>query len=121
MKKTVSKIFIHGFSLIILSVIFAPLAFAEVQTTIDNPLGKGVNSIPALVAKLMNVVAMVGGVVVVFFIIYAGFKFVEAQGNPGKLEKARDTLLYTVIGAAVLLGADVIANVVAGTINSIKN
>lgn len=86
---------------------------------LKNPLAGG-DTLAGLLAKLMDIVASIGGVAVVFFIIYAGFQFVMAQGNPGKLEKAKETLMYTLIGATVLLGADVIAHVVVGTVDTIK-
>ena len=87
-------------------------------TTIHNPLGSDNMQVKDLLLKIMNLVAIVGGVVVVFMIIYSGYKIVMAQGNPGELEKAKDMFLATIIGGAVLLGADVIANVVVNTVKT---
>ena len=86
--------------------------------TIQNPLGDNNTSVQDILLKVMNLVAMIGEIVVVFFIIYSGFKFVTARGNPSEVTKAKDTFLATVIGGAILLGADVIANVVVNTVNS---
>ena len=49
-------------------------------------------------------------------IIYSGFLFVAARGNSEKLTKAKDTLLYTIIGAAILLGAWAIATMISSTV-----
>ena len=102
---------------------FAPfLIFAQNTTgggaTIQNPLGDNNTSVQDILLKIMNLVAMVGEIVVVFFIIYSGFKFVTAKGNEGEVTKAKDIFFATVIGGAILLGADVIANVVVNTVNS---
>ncbi len=116
---------VAGF-IISLSILIIPLFFLNAgelgcdETTINNPLGCKNTSVQALLLKIMNIVAMVGGVVVVFFIIYSGYKFVTASGDPGKIEEAKKTFYATVIGGAILLGADVIANIVVGTINSVR-
>ncbi len=87
-------------------------------TTIENPLGDNNMELKDLLLKIMNLVAKLGGIVVVFMIIYSGYKFVMAQGNPGEVEKAKDMFYYTVIGGAILLGADIIANVVVETVKT---
>lgn len=67
-----------------------------------------------------NIILPLGTTIVVFFIVYSGFLFVVAQGNEEKLKTAKRTLLWTVIGAAVLLGASVIANVISNTIDQLS-
>ena len=118
-----------SFVLVLFLLVIMPLAvsFAAMGTTpgessltIQNPLGRGNTSVEAVLLKVMNLVAMVGGVVVVFFIIYSGFLFVTAGDSDTDRSKAKDVFLYTVIGGAILLGADVIANIVVGTVNAIK-
>ena len=86
------------------------------DSTINNPLGCGNNSVSAILSKIMNLVALVGGIVVVFFVIYSGFTLVMAKGNPDGLKKAKDMFFATVIGGAILLGAYVIANVIVKTV-----
>ena len=107
--------------LIVLFILLIPIfLFAQsgpgIRTTIDNPIGT--DSVQALLLKIMNLVAVVGAIVVVFMIIYSGYTIVMARGNEAALEKGKDMLLATVIGGAILLGADVIANVVVNTVNS---
>ena len=83
---------------------------------IDNPL-KGINSIQSFVEVVLNnIVLPIGSVVVVLFIIYTGFLFVTARGNPEKIESAKRTLLWVVIGTAILLGSVVISAAITGTL-----
>jgi len=63
-------------------------------------------------------VTTVGSIVVVFFIIYSGYTLVISRGNPDGLKKAKEMFYATVIGGAVLLGADIIANAVVTTVNT---
>ncbi len=84
--------------------------------TIDNPLKS--NDVKGILMDVMKLVATVGAIIVVFFIIYSGYKFVTARGDPGKIEEAKKTFYATVIGGAILLGADIIANIVVNTVKT---
>jgi hypothetical protein len=86
---------------------------------LENPIA--VDSIGGLVEKILDIVLIIGVPIVAFFIIYSGFLFVTARGNPEGLEKAKTTFIYTLIGAALLLGAWVLAQGIADTINSLKS
>lgn len=87
---------------------------------LKNPLaGSGVNTINDFVKRLLDIVLTIGVPVVAVFIILAGFKFVTARGNPSEIAKAKENLLYVMIGAAVLLGAWVLANALGETVNEL--
>ncbi len=81
-----------------------------------NPF-KGGDSLFALLKTIINQVLMpIGGILAVLAFIYTGFLYVMARGNPGSLKTAHQSLLYTAIGTAVLLGSWMLANVVCKTI-----
>ena len=84
--------------------------------TITNPLKSA--ELKDILLNIMNIVASVGAVVVVFFIIYSGFKFVTAGSSDADRTKAKEIFYSTIIGGAILLGADVIANVVVNTVKT---
>mgnify|MGYP000020556425 CR=1 FL=1 len=86
---------------------------------LTNPLGS-VKTLPVLIEKILRIVLSIGTPVIALAIIYAGFQFVAAQGNPTKLQEARRTLLYVIIGAGILLASYVIAESIFATINSIR-
>ena len=85
---------------------------------LPNPVGFG--SVPEFIEALLRIVTMIGVPIAVFFIIYAGFLFVTAQGNPTKLATARKALLAALVGTAILLGAWVIATAIKGTVDNIR-
>lgn len=84
---------------------------------IINPLANsGINSIPDLIKTFLDGVLKIGIPIVALAIIYSGFLFVFARGNSEKLGKAKDSLLYTIIGAAILLGSWAIAKMISSTV-----
>lgn len=88
---------------------------SDLQGKIINPLG-ATSSIPALIQKVLEGVIKIGIPVIALAIIYSGFLFVFARGNSEKLNKAKDSLLYTIIGAAILLGSWAIAKMISSTV-----
>jgi hypothetical protein len=61
----------------------------------------------------------IAAVGVTFWIIYAGFGFLSAQGNPTKINAARENLQWSLIGAGILLGAVGISAVVQNTVRAL--
>jgi Na+-driven multidrug efflux pump len=85
-------------------------------------LGEGnLDTIPKVIEAVVKIVLIVGIPIIALSIIYTGFLFVEAQGNPEKITKAKKAFLYTVVGAALLLGAFVIANAIGATVKDITS
>jgi hypothetical protein len=111
------------FFLIVLFVFFVPaISLADGHNiTCDPSDGKlcnpiGVDSINGLVKTLLEGVLKIGMPIIALAIIYSGFLFVAARGNSEKLTKAKDALLYTLIGAAILLGSWAIAELLSNTV-----
>lgn len=60
------------------------------------------------VETVINILSVVVGVASVIMIILAGFKFVTSSGAPEKVSSARNTILYAVIGLAIVGLAQII-------------
>lgn len=105
-----------------LSVIMPANAFADsggdALFTVNNPLAS-TGDIYALIQAILSFIVKLGSIVVVFMIIYSGYLFVTARGNQGKIDTAKANFYYTVLGALILLGAQVLAQVVCNTANSL--
>lgn len=96
------------------------------KITIKNPFncggsGSGGNCtlIDFIKIVLQNVIMPLAAVVAVMYIIWAGFLYVTAQGNPKNIEVAHQNLLYALIGTGILLGAAGISAVVSNTVTSL--
>lgn len=104
---------------IVLFIIFAPsFVFADIGSVNlkkedFNPIKQ--TDIYGLIKAVLDFVVKIGAVVVVFYIIYAGFQFVTAQGSEEKVTKAKKSFMWTVIGALILLGAMTLSGVVCNT------
>ena len=66
------------------------------------------------VANALNLVFGVAGAVAVIIIAIAGLKYVVSQGNPQETAKAKDTILYALVGLVVCVLAFTITSFVAG-------
>jgi hypothetical protein len=86
---------------------------------LTNPLK--VNSIQEFITKLIGELIKVGYVVGVIFIVYAGFLFVTGGEKDAQRTKAKNMLLWTIVGIGILLGAQAIAVIVQSTIEAIAN
>ncbi|MCX6754200.1 MAG: hypothetical protein NTV03_04060 [Candidatus Nomurabacteria bacterium] len=118
---SLSFVFIVGFSSLMPMVfVNAAVQVGGGDNKIANPLGTtGPQNLPDFIKAIIKIVLVVGIPILVLAIIYSGFLYVSAQGNPSKLEIAHRNLLYTVIGGALLLGAFVIATAIGQTVKDI--
>lgn len=92
----------------------------NITTGIKNPLGNSFSDIPSFIKGILDFVLLLGIPIVALAIIYCGFLFVTASGNSEKLKHAKQALLYTLVGAALLLGCLVITEAIKGTVDEIK-
>ena len=88
------------------------------NTIITDPLGNV--TIYEFIAKALGVAVQILVPLIVIFYVITGLMFITARGAPEKLKIAKMALLYTTIGAAVVLGAWVLAQMIGDTINAIK-
>ena len=68
------------------------------------------------VTGILNVVVGIIAVMAVIVVIIGGVFFVTSQGDAGKVARARNTILYGVIGLVVALLAFAIVNFVLGAV-----
>ncbi len=85
----------------------------------SNPLGD-TTTVCALIKKLLQAALVIGIPIAVVFLVYAGFLFVWARGSVDGLTKAKKNLGYTLLGIAIFLGAWVLGQVIANTVNAIQ-
>jgi len=86
------------------------------SASLNNPLKAEYSSIPAFLTALIEVLLIFAIPVIVFFIIYAGFMFVTAQGDTTKIATARSALTWAVVDGVIVLGAQLIMTVLQGTV-----
>lgn len=82
----------------------------QIFVSLKNPIK--VDSIEDLLEAILGVVVVLATPIIVFFIIYAGYLYVTAQGNAEQVKQATRALTYAIIGGVIILGAVAIATIV---------
>jgi hypothetical protein len=76
----------------------------------------GIEEIKAgsVVNGILNTVYFAAGVTAVIVIIISGMFYVISQGDASKIKRAKDGILYSVVGLVIVLTAFVLTNYVIG-------
>jgi hypothetical protein len=53
--------------------------------------------------KATNVIAFVAGAAAIFFIIFAGIKYITAQGDPSQISNAKTAIIYAFAGLVIIV------------------
>lgn len=88
------------------------------SVTLINPLKAG-TSIESFLNSILDFVIRIGSIIVILMTVFVGYKFVVAQGKPDKIEEAKKMLLWTIVGALVLIGAKVISSGILATVQAL--
>lgn len=71
-----------------------------------------------VVLNVIGWVIGIAGIVAVIFVVYGGISYITSKGDPGKLQKAKDAILYALIGLAIVGLAEIITAFVSNMIRS---
>lgn len=82
-----------------------------------NPLEA--KNIETLLLNILDILLTFALPIILFFIVYSGFKFVTAQGNATKVGEARSAFMWAVVGGVIILGANVLVGVIKETVEAL--
>jgi heme/copper-type cytochrome/quinol oxidase subunit 2 len=105
------------------AVLRVPMASAAPDLTsnledVNADADLGSEDLTATVGKLIAALLSVLGVIFLLLIIWAGFTWMTAQGDPKKVESAKNMLITSVVGLIILLSAYAISTFVIETLSS---
>ncbi len=100
--------------------LFALAELTSPTTLLSNPAPGAGTTLQDFVNLLITIVQWVVLPVLALSIVYAGFMLVSAGGNEDQITKGKTWILWTLVGAAIILGAHVIADVIFGTASNFK-
>jgi len=98
------------FLLLLIGIIFLGIAGSVFAVQVPNPLGT--TTFSALIQKIIDTVTTIIESLVIIMVLYAGILFVTSGGSPAQIDKAKHALLYAIIGAAVILAAKGIIEII---------
>jgi multisubunit Na+/H+ antiporter MnhC subunit len=85
-----------------------PLLLTHTALAADGSVGQVENFIKSVI----KVVAGLAGLIASGFIVVGGLSYITSSGNPERLDRAKDTVKWAVIGLGVTFGAFVLTNIV---------
>ena len=91
---------------------------AQAGTLVSDPESCNGNDLNEVIKMIVNAIIFVIGIVAVVMIILGGINYATSQGDPSKVKKGKDTILYGIIGLVVALLAFAIVNFVLGALQS---
>lgn len=104
--------------------VFSPAFAAEgdgysLNVKLENPIAGTADDVPEVITLIIDIITLIAIPVLTIIFIYSGFLFVTAMGDKAKLAKAKSMFLGAVIGTALILGANAIAEALQGTIEAL--
>ena len=100
-----------GYIAPLLTLLILPIVVLANNITLNNPIAA--NNLLELGLLLANALRWVAFIIAPLMIIVAGFYFVTAGANPSQINTARQILIFTLVGFAIVLSAIGIIFVVA--------
>ena len=87
-----------------------------------DSLNEGLNRLPNkdgnfTPTTILNYVYALIGLVAVFYIVLAAVNFATAQGDVGKVTKAKNTIIFAVIGLVIVVLAAAVTNFALTALN----
>jgi hypothetical protein len=73
-------------------------------------------TIQALFTNLLTIGTAVGVTVAAFFLMWGGYLYMSAGGNPRQMERGKEAIVNALIGLAIVLAANTIAGMIRGAI-----
>lgn len=78
---------------------------AASQTRVQDPLGIGSGGPTELYARIIRAFLGFIGVAALVTFVFAGFGFIFSGGNPEKVKKTKDMMVYAILGVFIAMGS----------------
>lgn len=104
--------------IIVMSVTFVPsVAYAqvnEIKGGVNSAAGSGgdPNDINTTITAVINLLSSIVGILAVVMLIVGGFRYITSNGDSNKVGSAKNTVIYALIGVAIVALAQVIVQFV---------
>jgi hypothetical protein len=78
----------------------------------DIGVPRSTPTIEAGIGNVIQIMIMIIGMLAVVFLIYGGLQFAASDGNSKRIQDARNTILYSVIGLVLAISAFAIVSTI---------
>lgn len=77
-----------------------------------------ISKVENFLKNIINTASLLGGTVAAGFLVFGGFKYITSTDNPESLDGAKKTIVNSLIGLAIIIGAFVIMQIVSQAASS---
>ena len=107
----------------LLKLTIGSLTFSPVAALADSQQCAGVKAVggtcdekqlPSKINDIVNILFIVVGSLAVIILIIGGIRYITSTGDSARIQKAKDTILYAIIGIIVVILARAIVGFVVG-------
>ena len=118
-KKVLPQAFIGLAIVLTANIIFSSIRIAMIGTSgnFGNCVEGCVNP-TQMVSSTVSWVVGIAGAVAAIFVVYGGISYIISSGDPQKLQRAKQIILYALIGLAVVALAEIITAFASNAINN---
>lgn len=121
-KKTLAHAFIGLAIVMSANIIMGSIRIALISSgNIGDCVDNACTTPGDMVTSLINWVTAIAGIISAVFLVFGGVQYMTSSGDPGKLKKAKDTILYSLIGLFIVALAVIITAFVSGIIRDANN
>jgi TRAP-type C4-dicarboxylate transport system permease small subunit len=89
-------------SLILVLVLVSPAFAADDVAKVQN-----------FIQNIIQVLVTLAGLVAAGFFVVGGFSYITSSGHPEKLDRAKQTIMYSGVGLAIAIGAFVLTGIIS--------
>ena len=86
---------------------------------IDNPLAGIADDIPGLIGYVLNAARGIAALIAALMIVVGAYQILFSAGDPAGFKKGRQTIIYALIGLAVVLLANVLVSIIREIVGSV--
>lgn len=72
----------------------------------------GVSNVESFIKSIITVLSAIAGLIATLFLVVGGIGYMTSSGNPDNLDRAKRTIMHSLYGLAIVIGAFVISNIV---------
>ncbi|MCL2280469.1 pilin [Candidatus Saccharibacteria bacterium] len=72
----------------------------------------------ALIPRLINLMLFIVGILAIVFLIFGGIRYVISGGDKSKVDAAKNTILYAIVGLVVAILGYAVVNWVIGVVGN---
>lgn len=82
--------------------------------TVCTPQISSLADIWLIGAAILDILLRLAALLAVFYIVFAGVKYIQSQGQPDQTKKAKDALVNAIVGLVIAVTAAVLVSFIAG-------